>query len=268
MSEPINESIQRDIEHVADLLREANDVLFITGAGVSADSGLPTYRGTAGLYTNGFTEEGMPIEEVLSGQMFERRPDLVWKYLLEVGRSAYEAKPNRAHDVIAAMEERFNRVCVFTQNIDDLHNQAGSTRVLEIHGNMRRLYCTNCGHGEELDAERFADHKDDASLPPRCHECEGVMRPTVVLFNEMLPVQVLREFEAEQARGFDVVFSVGTTSVFPYIAAPVMLASSRGIPTVEINPSKTEVSQFARIRIPLGAAQAMDAIWTALENNE
>src|SRR5688572_9644129 len=100
------------VEAVCDILARARSVLFITGAGVSADSGLPTYRGVGGLYNDVHPEEGMPIEALLSGPMFASRPDLTWKYLLEIERACRGARPNRAHAVMAALQDRIERVVV------------------------------------------------------------------------------------------------------------------------------------------------------------
>src|ERR1700756_1361535 len=109
------------IERVVELLRQSRSLLFITGAGISADSGLPTYRGIGGLYNANTTEDGQPIEELLSGPTFRRRPDLTWKYLKQIEQASRGAKFNRGHEVIAQMEARFERVWTLTQNVDGFH---------------------------------------------------------------------------------------------------------------------------------------------------
>src|SRR5512134_814058 len=116
----------KDIEEVAAILRAAPRVLFITGAGISADSGLPTYRGIGGLYEERVTDEGMPIEALLSGDMFRARPEVTWKYLHQIELACRGAEPNRGHEVLAQLEERLERCVVFTQNVDGLHRAAGS----------------------------------------------------------------------------------------------------------------------------------------------
>src|SRR5947209_5837685 len=113
------------VGQVVELLRQSRSLLFITGAGLSADSGLPTYRGVGGLYNGRDPEEGLPIEVLLSGDCFAARPELTWKYLLQIERAGRGAKPNRGHEVIAALESRFERVWVLTQNVDGLHRRAG-----------------------------------------------------------------------------------------------------------------------------------------------
>src|SRR5262249_43724366 len=231
-------------------------VLFVTGAGMSADSGLPTYRGVGGLYNRGETEEGFAIEELLSGEMLRRRPEWTWKYLRQIEQACRGAKHNRGHAIIAEMESHFPRVWTLTQNVDGFHRAAGSRNVIAIHGDLHNLHCTSCPH-------RFTV-ADYASLPelPRCEQCSAVVRPAVVLFGEMLPGDGLGELKQQLREGFDIVFSIGTTSVFPYISFPVELSVQREKPSVEINPGMTRVSELVTYRLALGAAVALEAIWS------
>ena len=245
-----------DIGRVVDILTRCRSVLFITGAGISADSGLPTYRGIGGLYDAEHPEEGIPIEDILSGEMIRRRPELTWKYLGQIERAARGARFNRAHQVIAEMEARFERVWTLTQNIDGLHRQAGAKHVLEIHGSLFDLLCTACGWQTTV-----ADYAA-LRLPPQCLQCQAIVRPEVVLFGETLPPATVEFLYDQLDLGFDAVFSIGTTSVFPYIAGPIEAASRRGWATVEINPAATRVSRLVDVKLAMHAAEAMDAIWT------
>jgi len=233
-------------------------VLFITGAGISADSGLPTYRGVGGLYEIGDTGDGVPIEVALSGEMMSRRPELTWKYLAEIERHCRGARPNPAHAVIAALERVVPFVLVFTQNVDGFHSLAGSSKVLEVHGNLRTLRCDRCGRRKAV--EDFAG----LEIPPACRHCGAMLRPDVVLFGEKLPAEVLGRLETEIGEGFDLVFSIGTSSLFPYIVEPVLWARECGVPTVEINPGETSITPIVDYPIKLGAADAMTGIWRAL----
>ena len=251
---------QREIREIARRLRDSRSVLFVTGAGISADSGLPTYRGIGGLYEQEETDEGIPIEAALSGAMFQRDPKLTWKYIHQIESSCRDAGPNRAHEIIAELERRFDRVWTLTQNVDGLHHAAGSTKVIDIHGDVHWLVCTRCGHRWRV--ESYAG----LSIPPSCPECASLVRPEVVLFGEMLPMDRVRVLQDELTRGFDAVFSIGTTSVFPYIAQPVLDARRRGGLTVEINPGESEVSHIVHHRLRMGAAAAMDALVTALDH--
>ena len=244
-----------DIGGVVDILARSRSLLFITGAGISADSGLPTYRGIGGLYNAEHPEEGIPIETILSGEMILRRPELPGSISARLSRLR-GARFNRAHQVIAEMESRFERVWTFTQNIDGLHRQAGAKNVLEIHGSLHDLLCGGCSWRQTV-----ADYAD-LTLPPRCPQCRAIVRPGVVLFGEMLSQTTVESMYDQLDAGFDAVFSIGTTSVFPYIAGPVEAARRRGWKTIEINPAATRVTRLVDIRLPMGAAEAMDAIWT------
>lgn len=252
---PLTDDDARKVAEVVAMLRDARSLLFVTGAGLSADSGLPTYRGIGGLYTDADPEDGLPIEVLLSGRHFRADPARTWKYLAHIGQAGIGAKPNRGHEVMAEMERHFDRVWVLTQNVDGFHRMAGSKNVIDIHGDLHHLRCTRCDHhapaGDYLAME----------LPPKCPRCAAILRPDVVLFGEQLPTDAVGTLQRELKRGFDVVFSVGTTSVFPYIAGPVLDAYHRKKPSVEINPGETDVSEFVTVKLPLRAATALDAIW-------
>ncbi len=247
------------VEQVAGLLAGAGSALFITGAGLSADSGLPTYRGIGGLYDGHPTADGVPIEALLSGQMLASHPERTWRYLLDVEAACRDARPNRGHEVLARIEERLPRVVVFTQNVDGFHRAAGSKNVIAIHGDLHELRCTACAWRHRV--ENFAG----LSAPPGCPACGALVRPDVVLFGEPLPDAELERLEAEVARGFDIVFSIGTSAQFPYIARPVLLARSEGVPTIEINPDTTDLSDVVDIRLPSGAKHALRAIWNVFK---
>lgn len=244
------------LDQTAELLHDCRSVLFITGAGLSADAGLPTYRGVGGLYED--RGESMPIEELLSGPMLSRQPELVWKHLMQIESVCRDAKPSRGHQIIAAFESRFERVWVLTQNVDALHHAAGSTNIIDMHGDFRRIVCTGCAY------ETMVRDYTGLTIPPRCGDCGGDLRPAVVLFGESLPMRQVMEYRTQTRQGFDAVFSIGTTSIFPYIAAPVIDAYNDGRLTVEINPSRTEVSDHASIRLPMRASDALEGIWTRI----
>lgn len=243
-------SLDLALSRAARLLDEADRVLFITGAGISADSGLPTYRGIGGLYNDRHTDEGLPIEEALSGQMLRIRPDITWKYLAQIEANCRGAGPNPAHLEIARLEDE-KEVTVLTQNIDGLHRAAGSANLIEIHGTMHRLSCTCC------DARFEVPDYADLAIPPGCPDCGRLLRPDVVLFGEALPPDALQRLFGALENGVDLVFTIGTTSVFPYIAEPVHYARENGIPTIEINPGESSVSEFVDLRLRIGAAEAM-----------
>lgn len=231
-----------DWQIVKELLDRSRRVLFITGAGMSAESGIPTFRGSTSGFAGGLTEEGLPIEVALSIDMLLQNPRLSWKYFRQLELAMRGKGPNAGHRAIAALESPDRHVCVATQNIDGLHQSAGTSAVIELHGNLRRLVCTRCSYRKfETTFEGLADL-------PMCPNCRGMLRPDAVLYGEMLPETALETFDREMGKGFDMVFSVGTTSTFAYVSQPVVLASVRGIPTVEINPETTPVSEVVRFR--------------------
>lgn len=250
------------VQRAASLLAPAQSVLFVTGAGISADSGLPTYRGVGGLYDGEDAEEGLPIEVCLSGEMFRTRPALTWKYMHEIGRACRGAEPNAAHRAIAALEAERERVWVLTQNVDGLHAAAGSKKLIAIHGDAHELACTRCSWSTRVADYDTIGFGDDGV--PRCPKCGAIVRPAVILFGEMLPSRALETLYAQLDLGFDAVVSIGTTAVFPYIAAPIQLARAKGKATIEINPGSSEISSLVDVHLRLGAAEAMTQILAAM----
>ena len=239
-------------------LARAKRVLVITGAGLSADSGLPTYRGVGGLYDGGDTEDGISIETALSGSTLRRQPEVTWKYILQIARACAGRAPNAGHHALVQMQQRFQQFTVLTQNVDGLHAVAGSRDLIEIHGNLRRVWCSQCGYEmSEPDVVAF----DGA---PVCPCCAAIQRPNVVLFGEALPPQAVERLEQVLEGGIDFVMSIGTSSGFPYIAGPVAQAARQGLPTLEINPARTEVSYLVRHRLAERAAVALPDLWALI----
>ena len=244
------------IGQIAKLLKNCKSILFITGAGISADSGLPTYRGIGGLYNDKLTEDGISVEMALAGETLKKRPQVTWKYLSQIEKNCRNATFNRGHEVIAEMEKHFERVWVLTQNIDGFHCVAGSRNIIDIHGDMHKLACMSCGwRGVVKDYSGI-------NIPPKCPACAGIARPEVIFFGEMLPKDKLAVLERELTRGFDIYFSIGTSSVFPYISQPMVVAKHVGRPTIEINLEDTEISDLVDIKLRMRAAEALDAIWS------
>jgi NAD-dependent deacetylase len=258
----LTEDCINTLRQIAGILRNCQSILFITGAGISADSGLPTYRGIGGLYNNKITDEGYPIEEALSGYMMAARPDICWKYIYQIEENCRGAKHNRAHEIIAEMERHFSRLWILTQNIDGFHHSAGAKNIIDIHGDVHRLICTNCSY------KKTVEDYSGIQIPPRCPDCGKLVRPDVVLFGELLPIEKCQTLRQQLNKGFDIVFSVGTTSVFPYIAEPVCQAKLAGRCTVEINPAQTEVSHLVDYKIAAGAAETLEKLWKMYKNTD
>lgn len=258
----ITESQNQMIAEIADSLSPNLKLLVVTGAGMSAESGLPTYRGVGGLYNSGKTEQGLTIEDLLSGSTFRQQPQLTWKYLSQIGDACHQAIPNRGHEVLVEMENHFAEFCILTQNIDGFHNAAGSQNLIEIHGNLHCLRCETCEHQKRVNSF------DEISIPPKCDQCNSWLRPDVVLFDEMLRPKAVEHLTKQWQQGFDCVISIGTTSVFPYIAEPVLHCHQTGKLAIEINPTGSQVSSCCTYCLPLPATVALDAIWNRYRESE
>ena len=210
-------------------LRAAQSIVVLTGAGISAESGVPTFRDAqSGLWAN------YKPEELATPQAFRRNPAMVWEWYMMRREMIKKVKPNPGHFALADIEKKVPQFLLVTQNIDDLHRLAGSRNVIEIHGNIQRTKC--------FDEDLVVDSWDSASgVPPKCPRCGGMLRPDVVWFGEMLPPGAF-ERAAEAARNCDVFFSVGTSSlVYPAASLPYE-AVRRKILSIEINPEETPLT--------------------------
>ena len=212
-------------------LKAARSVLFFTGAGISAESGIDTFRGKGGLWNK------MKPEELASISGFMRNPDLVWEWYQYRRKIVRDTGPNPGHTTIAEFEKYFDDVTVVTQNVDNLHHRAGSTNILEVHGNIERNFCMDCrtlyGIEDFLDVEEA----------PKCRKCGGMIRPDVVWFGEMLPQDIFTEAE-RKAKQSDICFIVGTSAVV-YPAAYIPLSAKEGNSyLVEINIEPTEITNL------------------------
>ena len=220
-------------EDLRERFRSARRVFVLTGAGVSAESGVPTFRGGGGSAV----WKGMPFEVISSAQMAERDLPAVWEWFDYRRARIGEAKPNPAHEAITRWRRRFAELTLATQNIDGLHAAAGSRDVLELHGNIWRARCKDC------DTRRDLRSQDDGQRPPVCYECGGWMRPDVVLFGEMLPGGVF-ERAAMHAAECELCLVVGTSAlVYPAAGLPE-IARRAGAYVVEVNPERTPLSDF------------------------
>jgi NAD-dependent deacetylase len=257
----INLADKDKINKIAKLLASSKRILFVTGAGISADSGLPTYRGVGGLYNHKKTEDGVPIEEALSAEFIRNHPYISWKHIANIERKCRGAKYNKAHKVIADLEHSGKEIWVLTQNVDGFHQQAGSTNVLDIHGDIHHLICSQCSW-----KERVVDYSNINQLPPLCPKCGGYIRPDVVFFGELLSAKKLQTLAKQLKNGFDLYFSVGTMATFAYIYQPLLYAKQHHSPLIEINPSSTIASAIADIKIRHEAAVSLDLIWQEFNN--
>lgn len=207
-------------------------VVFFTGAGISAESGIPTFRGKDGIWNK------LKPEELANFNAFMRNPQMVWEWYNHRKKIIHESKPNSGHIAIAEFEKYFDDVTVVTQNIDNLHRRAGSKKIYELHGNIERNYCVDCRtfYNEELDFSEGV---------PKCR-CGGLIRPDVVWFGEFLPADQLEASE-RAAINSDIFFVVGTSAVVYPAAGLVYTAKRSGSYIVEVNIEETEVSSIADI---------------------
>lgn len=228
------------------LLSGARSVAVLTGAGVSAESGLATFRGRGGLW-----KRARP-EDLATPEAFARDPRLVWAWYDERRRAAASARPNPAHEALAALEKRVPEFTLITQNVDGLHTRAGSRRVLEIHGCLWRTRCGSCG---EIREDRRVPLP---ALPPRC-ACEGLLRPDVVWFGEPLPFELLRRaFEAVDA--CDVLVVAGTSGTVQPAGSLGPRARARGAAVIEVNVEPTVLSGEATVFLKGRAGKILPAL--------
>lgn len=212
----------------------------MTGAGVSAESGIPTFRGDGGLWT-----KYDPVK-VASIDYFMADPSAYWKVSKDRGRVALAARPNLGHDALAALETSGHLLAVATQNTDGLHQDAGSRRVIELHGSGRTVQCLDCGNREPRSEVQA---RLEIEMPPRCRVCGGIfLKPTVVLFGEPMPQAAVQEAFA-LAREADVMLVVGSSLVV-YPAADIPVAAVRsGAYLIVINAEPTPLDELATVVI-------------------
>jgi NAD-dependent deacetylase len=210
-------------------LSEAQNIVFFTGAGISAESGIPTFRGKDGIWNK------LRPEELANFDAFMRNPKMVWEWYNHRKKIIHEAQPNKGHIAIAEMQNLFEEVIVITQNIDNLHRRAGSEKIYELHGNIERNYCIKCKtfYNKDLDFSEGI---------PKC-KCGGLIRPDVVWFGEYLPQDQFLGGE-KAARLCDMFFVVGTSAVVYPAAGLVYTAKQNGAFIVEVNIEETEISSF------------------------
>lgn len=230
------------LDELARRLREAEHVAVLTGAGVSAESGLPTFRDAmTGLWS------AYRPEDLATPAAFARQPQLVWEWYAWRRQLAAQAQPNPAHHALADLERRAARLTLITQNVDGLHQRAGSRAVVELHGNLQRVICS---------AERVAvDAWDETSgVPPACPRCGSLLRPDVVWFGESLPAASLEQALAAAAR-CDLFLAIGTSGVVEPAASLPRLAKRSGATVALINLDEAAGEHVAQLvlRGPAGS---------------
>ena len=224
----------------------------LTGAGVSAESGVPTFReAQTGLWAQ------YDPQQLATPAAFRRNPQLVWEWYAWRRELINAASPNPAHRALVELERRVPQFTLITQNVDDLHRVAGSRQLVELHGNIRRTKC--------LEENRVVlKWEDTGEVPPRCPDCGGLLRPDVVWFGEALPRQALAA-AVQATRTCDLFFTIGTSALVHPAAALPREALEQGAITVEINPDSTPVTAWMDYTLPGPAGEMLptllDATW-------
>ena len=229
----------RDLKAACSILAEAKTIAVLTGSGISAESGVPTFRGEGGVW------DGVSVMEVGSIEGFRKDPERVWRFYNERFTKYSGVKPNAGHDALAQLEQRIvdagGRFTLATQNIDGLHQMAGSQNVIELHGSGRHVRCTRCSYYDDLTLEML-------TALPTCPKCSAVIRPDVVWFGESLPPGAI-EAAVEAGRTCDVFMTIGTSAVVVPAAGLIQLAAEAGARTIEVNLEATPASGIVDIAL-------------------
>ncbi len=235
---------------VAQKLKDSRKIVFVTGAGISQESGIPTFRGK-----DGYWRKYDPMK-LASIDAFYDDPKLVWEWYDDRRKNILDVKPNEGHFAISQMEE-FKDVVILTQNIDGLHQRSGSTNVLELHGSIIRIKCTVCDFIDNI-TENFE------SLPPKC-KCGSMLRPDVVWFGEPLP-QNIWQSAIKEASICDVMIIVGTSLVVSPANTLPVYAKQNGAILIEVNPEKTVMSNDMTLSIQATSVGVLPKMLSIFKN--
>jgi NAD-dependent deacetylase len=239
-------------------LRNATKSLVLTGAGMSAESGVPTFRDAQ----NGLWAKFRP-EELATPEAFNKQPQMVWDWYAERRENIAKVRPHAGHHMLVDMEQHFEHLLVVTQNVDGLHQQAGSVDVIELHGNIMHSICSKTGKSIESDWI----NSNPGRPPVSPHHPQGLARPAVVWFGEQLPAGAMDRATAA-ALACDVCFSIGTSSLVQPAASLPFIALNAGAVVIEINPVLTSLSRVASFSLQATAAEALTTISAMLADGK
>ena len=248
-------SLEEKIGKVADMIVGARNVVVFTGAGVSTESGIPDFRGPNGIWTK-VDPEDFTIDRFMSSAETRRKQ---WQHMVANRLARTRPEPNKAHLAIAELEKMGKLTCVVTQNVDNLHQRAGSdpSKVYELHGNIQWIRCTSCD--ARYPAEEFVQKHADESDTPVCERCRGILKPDVVFFGESLPVDTL-EGATYHANNCDLLIVIGSSLVVYPAAYIPMHARNAGAKLVIINIGATQYDRDADVLIDASAGDVMERI--------
>ncbi|MGQ9722093.1 MAG: SIR2 family NAD-dependent protein deacylase [Candidatus Jordarchaeum sp.] len=245
-----------EILGVARLIKGAKKVVVLTGAGISVESGIPDFRGPDGLWKRYSPDKVGTITSFLSN------PEEWWKMAQEIAPVLFNAQPNLGHFALAELEKMGKVEAIITQNIDGLHQKAGSKKVVEVHGNVRSASCVECRKKHSI--EYVISEVGKGNYMPQCTDCGGVVKVDVVMFGEMLPEEAISE-AYRLAQECDLLLVVGSSLVVYPVAALPGMALNRGAKTVIINMEKTGYTKYANYHIYGKAGEVLPQIVEALK---
>jgi NAD-dependent deacetylase len=228
-------------------LGRAKRIAVLTGAGISAASGVPTFRGDGGLWRN------FRAQDLATPEAYQRDPQLVWQWYQMRFNALLDVQPNAAHLALVSIESRSEDFTLVTQNVDGLHQRAGSNNVFELHGNVTQGRCEGCGEVTVLEP--------GFPLPPPCPSCSAPMRPNVVWFGEMLPAAAL-EAGIDAFNRAEVALIIGTSALVEPAASLGRMAAHAGAFVIEINPESTPLTPFANVSLQTDAVTGMMQLLT------
>jgi NAD-dependent deacetylase len=237
-------------ELIEDEIKKFQKIVFVTGAGISQESGIPTFRGEDGLWRN---HDAMKLATI---DAFYDNPKLVWEWYNERRMNIFQAQPNPGHRAIAELE-KYADVVVLTQNIDGLHQKSGSSKVLELHGSIVKIKCSVCDYKEEILTEI-------SNLPPLC-KCGNMLRPDVVWFGELLPQDVWQD-AMNFASKCDLMIIVGTSLVVSPANTLPIYAKQNNATLIEINPENTSMSREMNLVIRNTSAESLPELVSLFKN--
>jgi NAD-dependent deacetylase len=239
------------IHEIVGLLKKASHAVVLTGAGMSSESGIPTFRGGDGLW-----KKYNPME-LATYEAFIKDPKKVWEWYKWRMDIIWKAKPHKGYYILADWERRGLIKAIITQNVDGLHYRAGSKRVVELHGNIFRVRCIKCNYREEI-------KESLKEIPPKCPICGSYLRPDVVWFGEPLDVNIVSR-AYDLSMNSDLFFVIGTSGVVYPAAELPYIARRNGAKIIEINIEKTPISRYADYTLSMEASEALTAIHEELD---
>lgn len=227
-----------------DIIENTSSISVLTGAGISAESGIPTFRGEEGLWKN------YSPQELASPSAFRKDPGLVWEWYDWRRQIIHNATPNSGHTALATLENEKDKFTLITQNIDGLHQKAGSRNIIEIHGSIWDLRCTECSHTEKNYEVPLSP------LPPVCEKCSSIMRPGTVWFGEIIPMSVIDKtiLSIEES---EVMLIIGTSGVVEPAASMGLMAKQSGKKVIEINLDQTPNSSIYDVSIQAKSGEVL-----------